>query len=689
MFLTMMATLSAGMLACTDAPTTPQASETSVAQPVDSPTTPVVSPEATRPEAVPRQTIAHPAVTPEATLTNEEIRESVLATLPDRRKSTIIVNGGPIVPCRLDWKHAPDHYDRGNMVWHPDDSSVFFINQETIWEAQADGSGTRMIADPNPPLEPGGQRGWSRFNFHLDVSPDGSTLVYSTCEYQVDRPSEMWRARYYTDRDPAIHKQDVLGYELATIDLETLERRRLTEDNAVNHFPAWAPDGRKIAHLINTRSPLERSNDSFSSGMVWATVTLIDSDGQPDQTLVSRERYDYPFPPVWSPNSQYLAVAGYKPGRYGASDRNTLNILKVDDLTSPSTELGETTAQPTWSPDGTKLAFANRRQIYTVNPDGTDRRHIWWEENPITHLHWHPDGSEILVSATRLFTITPDGAENRKLTDLTSARKFEKAMWSPDGSELAAHVWQSDPYNTVHQFQVITIAREGSEARTLAVTDFTGKYYSTVTDMLNPNPPRTSSVSYDTSVCADTQVVPKEHGPSLMADCKALLEMASHLALNTPLNWGGELPITEWEGISLGRIDGELRVTELILIDRHLGGVIPSQIGQLTGLQLLALHSWEYDPEGNFLTGTIPSELGNMPNLRSLDLSGNNLTGTVPESLNSLTTLRGIDVRLNYLSGCVSEHLAELMIKADPDLFTDAEQAAAAAGLDICTAAEE
>ena len=50
----------------------------------------------------------------------------------------------------------------------------------------------------------------------------------------------------------------------------------------------------------------------------------------------------------------------------------------------PSTELGETTTQPTWSPDGTKLAFANRRQIYTVNPDGTDRRYIWSEENPVT-----------------------------------------------------------------------------------------------------------------------------------------------------------------------------------------------------------------------------------------------------------------------------------------------------------------
>ena len=417
-----------------------------------------------------------------------------------------------------------------------------------------------------------------------------------------------------------------------------------------------------------------------------------------ERSCPSMAAFSYSCKSIWK---RYLAVGGYNPG-----DKNTLNILKVDDLTSQSTELGETITQPTWSPDGTRLAFADGKKIYTVKPDGNDLTHIWTEEYavnddgnhpthiwteryPATHLDWHPDGSEILVTALRLFTITPDGTEVRRLAEPNPSRLFTKATWSPDGSELAAHIWQFDPLNTIHQFQVITIARDGSEARTLAVLPLTGKYYSTVTDMLNPNPPRTSSVSYDTSVCADTQVVPKEHGPSLMADCKTLLEMAGHLAVNTPLNWGGELPITEWEGIRLGQTDDELRVTEFVLIDRHLGGVIPSQIGQLTGLQLLALPSWEYDPEGNFLTGTIPSELGNLPNLRSLDLSGNNLTGTVPESLNSLTTLRGIDVRLNYLSGCVSEHLAELMIKADTDLFTDAEQAAAAAGLDICTPAEE
>ena len=42
---------------------------------------------------------------------------------------------------------------------------------------------------------------------------------------------------------------------------------------------------------------------------------------------------------------------------------------------------------------------------------------------------------------------------------------------------------------------------------------------------------------------------------------------------------------------------------------------------------------------GNNLTGTIPSELGNLSSLTLLSLSGNNLTGTIPPELGSLSNL--------------------------------------------------
>lgn len=42
----------------------------------------------------------------------------------------------------------------------------------------------------------------------------------------------------------------------------------------------------------------------------------------------------------------------------------------------------------------------------------------------------------------------------------------------------------------------------------------------------------------------------------------------------------------------------------------------------------------------NNISGTIPSELGNLTNLVSLDLYLNNFTGEIPDSLGKLTKLR-------------------------------------------------
>ena len=104
-------------------------------------------------------------------------------------------------------------------TWHGtrDGSSLFIISQENIWEARADGSDVRRILDLNPPLDPGDNHDPSRFGFHLDLSPDGSRMVYSTCEYPAARPEEMMIKRYGIPDMPRVEKEDLIGYELAII----------------------------------------------------------------------------------------------------------------------------------------------------------------------------------------------------------------------------------------------------------------------------------------------------------------------------------------------------------------------------------------------------------------------------------------------------------------------------------------
>ncbi|GAP15474.1 peptidase family M23 [Longilinea arvoryzae] len=63
----------------------------------------------------------------------------------------------------------------------------------------------------------------------------------------------------------------------------------------------------------------------------------------------------------------------------------------------------------------------------------------------------------------------------------------------------------------------------------------------------------------------------------------------------------------------------------------------------------------------NNLVGTIPPELGNLTDLRSLDLSGNQLTGTIPASLNNLTQLAYLYLSSNQLSGGIPTGLSNLL----------------------------
>ena len=110
----------------------------------------------------------------------------------------------------------------------------------------------------------------------------------------------------------------------------------------------------------------------------------------------------------------------------------------------------------------------------------------------------------------------------------------------------------------------------------------------------------------------------------LMADCGTLLAARDSLAGTATLNWSTDTPIADWSGVVVGGTPG--RVIELRLSDLGLSGQIPLELGDLPNLQHLNLSD-------NQLTGGIPAELGELANLQELYLGGNRLTGCVPDGL--------------------------------------------------------
>ena len=126
-------------------------------------------------------------------------------------------------------------------------------------------------------------------------------------------------------------------------------------------------------------------------------------------------------------------------------------------------------------------------------------------------------------------------------------------------------------------------------------------------------------------------------------------------------NWNTEAPLGEWFGVTT---NANGRVTGLVLSVNGLSRALPSILGNLSSLETLNLH-------GNYLSGPIPSTLVNLPNLETLDLSHNGqyLSGPIPSYLGNLSSLKTLDLSENALSGRIPTELGNLSNLVGLDLL--------------------
>ena len=126
-------------------------------------------------------------------------------------------------------------------------------------------------------------------------------------------------------------------------------------------------------------------------------------------------------------------------------------------------------------------------------------------------------------------------------------------------------------------------------------------------------------------------------------------------------NWLTDADPSTWHGV--GVFNG--RVTTLWLDGNNLSGSIPSELGNLSNLNSLLL-------DGNALSGPIPSELGNLSSLKALLLNGNALSGPIPSELGNLSNLRSLWLHRNALSGPIPSELGNLSKLSSLKLYRNA-----------------
>jgi Tol biopolymer transport system component len=257
--------------------------------------------------------------------------------------------------------------------------------------------------------------------------------------------------------------------------------RRLTPAGMADYrSPDISPDGRTVV--------VTYSEPSFDDDLgVLATVPI--EGGSP--SLLSKEP-GVVVDPVWSPDGRHIAFAGSPGGPYG------IYVLELEtgeaDLV-PGTDEINVGGDPTWSPDGSRLAFGvwegdqvpERWDIYSSRIDGSDLTNLtgtpdeseaspaWsWAEDRIAFVRGVPRGSGI-------YTMAPDGSDRRLVFD--GLPNVGSPAWSPDGTRLAF---------SADTGQVYTASADGDDLQ--PVTGALGEpAWQTVTDDTTIGPEPTSS----------------------------------------------------------------------------------------------------------------------------------------------------------------------------------------------------
>ena len=501
------------------------------------------------------------------------------------------------------------------LQWTRDGSYLVFGADNKIWTLDVEGARLLQVADTRLyDRQLGEIRGVPLAGFYADVSPDGSRIVYSTCEY----------------RDG--------GYELATVNIDGTDKRRLTQDPYFEHNPVWSPDGRKIAlldyRLFSSFDPT--AVDTYPSiGSDSAKLSILSMENGARRLLSALLRREdirrleatshvaLSAPPVWSPDSEHLAFIANEAKYSGPLPHPATGVLHtIRPNGSKLVRIGETTAVPTWSPVGGELAYATvdgeEAALYAVRADGTERRLIWSGRPdggfaPISQVSWSPDGTELLfISENALYVVSSAGGDPRDL-GIPWGRfvPTARASWSPDGLKIAVHF----PYE-----RIVTVSRDGADLLILAEAESTPSpsFVYGIPRIENISPfraldPPLSMTPPDRSYCSAAVAGPAAN-PSLVRDCETLLRIRNQLFGRGESGWTEDTPMAEWRGVV---VDGDpLRVRALVLSSRDLRGFIPPDIANLTMLEWLSL-SW------NYLQGTIPPELGRLTNLVALSLGGN------------------------------------------------------------------
>jgi hypothetical protein len=217
---------------------------------------------------------------------------------------------------------------------------------------------------------------------------------------------------------------------------------RITSFNGDELYPAWSPDGTRVAF----------QQDPGLHPEIWTSK----ADGTDLRRLTNNSADD--LHPAWSPDATRIVFASDRQAPGGnLSDLYVMNGADGSGAVNITNTPGIDEDFPAWSPNGSRIAFSRDGDIATVAPNGTGLVMLTATERREFEPDWSPNNAQLVFrtginSDDEIFKMNADGSGVTNLTN-TGPAVEERPVWAPAGNKIAftkgafsaAEVWTMNP----------------------------------------------------------------------------------------------------------------------------------------------------------------------------------------------------------------------------------------------------